>query len=103
MATYWITFRIQERSHYSRSDDARRQALYDAVRGLAHRKWWVEPTSFILFTSDWSIDEIASAISEAVATQFDVVLIRDAESKVARAIGPVDADLFELMPYAQAA
>lgn len=103
MATYWLTFRIEERSANYRSDDARRDALYDVIRNLAHTKWWVEPTSFILFESELRIDDIASSVREVVAPEYDIVLIRDAENKAARVIGPVDPDLFLLMPYAQEA
>lgn len=103
MATYWTTFRIEDRTVAGVGADQRRAALYDAIRSVASDKWWVEPTSFVLFASNNTISEIAGALEEAVSPQFDIVLVRDAEAKEARVIGPVDPDLHMLMPYVQAA
>jgi hypothetical protein len=102
MAAYWVTFRIAERTVSGRDDDDRREALYEAIRKRVEgNKWWREPTSFVLFNSASGIADLASAIKQAVAPDYDVVLIRAAETKDARVIGPVDKDLFDLMPYVQ--
>lgn len=103
MATYWTTFRIDDRTVGGRSANHRREALYDTIRAHAHSKWWIEPTSFVLFTSEHSIDTLADELKSVVSTQFDVVLIRDAETKIARVIGSADPDLRNLMTYVQAA
>lgn len=103
MAIYWLTFRIEQRTVSGDSDDYRRERLYEAIRTLADRHWWVEPTSFILFQSEHDIDQIIGLVREAIAEPHDIVLIRNAEHKTARVLGKVDPDLFKLMPYLEQA
>jgi hypothetical protein len=97
MAIYWLTFRVAE----NLGGNARRLALYEAVRQLVVRdsRWWKDPTSFILFQSEYSIDDIAENVKETIDVHEDIVLIRDAERRSARVMGQFDRDLFGLMDY----
>lgn len=101
MATIWLTFRVAQGTIGGRSDDERREAIYQAVREVAARTWWIEPTSFILFDSEVAVEAIAQHVREAVAEDDDIVLIRNAEHKTARVIGPAEPDLWKLMPYVE--
>lgn len=104
MATYWMTFRIAERRVDGRDDDDRRAALYETVRLATNRQWWKEPTSFVLFRSEYSITDTVDAIRTAISEQHDLVLLRDLDTKAARVLGVVeDTDLFDLMPYVERA
>ena len=102
MATYWMTFRIAERHVDGRDADDRRELLYETIRQLTNQKWWKEPTSFVLFRSDYGIDQIVGAIKPVISEVHDLVLMRDLDAKTARVVGAVDdTDLFDLMPYVQ--
>lgn len=93
---YWVTFRIAEVGN----DDARRAAMLDAVKETTAGKWWTEPTSFVLFESSLSIDQLATVLKGAIDLDRDIVLIGMPHFKDARVIGNVeDADLFELLPF----
>ena len=102
MATFWVTFRIADEYVDGHDDDDRRLMLYEAIRQASNGKWWKEPTSFVLFSSDLSIDAIAEQIRDAISPIHDIVLIREDGVKSARVVGLVeDEDLFEFMDYAQ--
>jgi hypothetical protein len=92
---YWLTFRIAHQGNYQE----RYEDLQEAVRLLTNRVWWVEPTSFIAFASDESIDEIADTITWAIDVDRDVILIGMRDYKSMRVIGRAeDDDLFKLFP-----
>ncbi len=97
MATYWIAFRITDDATYSYRYDA----LMEAIRTNA-TKWWTDPTSFIVFSSERSIDDIAAVVEEAIDPSSDVALIGKSEFKTARLVGTTnDHDIFELIPFAK--
>lgn len=97
MRTYWITFRIADHGNY--------QARYDALHLAIHErtdKVWEESSSFILFRSEHTIDQLASAVERALDTDIDVALIGMTEVKSARIVGDwSDPDLTELIPFVQ--
>jgi hypothetical protein len=102
MATYWISFRIDERTIQGRGYQERYDALHEAVLSSAPR-YWKETTSFIAFESTDSIDGIAQACKGAIAPSYDLFLIRTMDSKDARICGQnADRDIYVLMPYLQA-
>jgi len=95
MATYWLSFRLTDDRTYSE----RYKNLTDTVQNLS-TKWWVEASSFIVFASASSIDQIASAISDVIYIDTDVVILGMPEFKSARLIGHhEDEDIFELIPF----
>lgn len=99
MAVYWTTFRIHNDASYR----TRYDALVEAIRVIS-KKWWVDPTSFLLFESDKSIDGVAAAVKEAINSATDMALIGMPDFKDARAVGHThDQDLFALMPFAKKA
>lgn len=99
MAAYWLTFRIEQDSTYS----TRYEKLIDAIRGIAS-KWWIEPTSFLLFESSLGIDQVASTVKSAINPRTDLALVGMPDYKSARIIGAsTDDDLFDLMPFTKKA
>lgn len=99
MAVYWLTFRLETDATYNDRYDK----LIEAVDILSTR-WWVEPSSFLLFESGNKIDEIARAVKTAITPSKDLVLIGMPEIKSARVIGKVtDQTLFDLMPFTKKA
>lgn len=100
MAVYWLTFRIKEEIIDGWTPQERRDALYTAVREIGDQKWWIEPTSFVLFGSSHPLSMIAEHCKLAIAEDDDLVLIRALDRKDAVILGTAeDADLFDFMPY----
>lgn len=99
--TFWVTFRIKKVGNY----DARYEALKAAISSvLEDRRWWVEPTSFIVFRSRKTIDQVAAAVKSALDTSADMALIGMTEVIDARVIGHLeDPELFDFMPHAKRA
>jgi hypothetical protein len=99
MAVYWTTFRIHNDASYQH----RYEKLMEAIRVISI-KWWVDPTSFLLFESNQGIDGVASAIKAAINSTTDMALVGMPDFKDARAIGHThDQDLFALMPFTKKA
>ncbi|MCR4265341.1 hypothetical protein [Nitratireductor sp. ZSWI3] len=95
MATYWLSFRLQDDSTYNQ----RYKDLTDTVQRLS-TKWWVEASSFIVFASAADIDKIASEIADVIYVDTDLVIVGMPDFKSARLIGHhEDDDIFELMPF----
>jgi hypothetical protein len=101
MATYWLTFRIAEDATYS----DRYHGLESAISGiLTGGKWWKETTSFLLFASFHSLDQVAATVKAALAEDRDVALIGMIDVKGTRIVGSwADADLTTLLPNVQQA
>jgi hypothetical protein len=99
MASYWTTFRIHNDASYR----TRYDNLVEAVRSISS-KWWVDPTSFLLFESSKDINGVAAAVKAAINTGTDMALIGMPDFKDARLVGQTgDQDLFALMPFAKKA
>jgi hypothetical protein len=96
MATYWLTFRI----HETGNADARRDALYEAIKTLTS-EWWVEPTSFIAFDSASNIDAVAAKAKSAINPNIDLVFIGMTDYKSARLVGDSDdfRTVLKLFPF----
>lgn len=94
---YWVTFRLVQ--------DATRQDRYDMLVGALNDaatggSYWDEPTSFWLFNSSLSIDEISAMIGDSIDTGKDVALIGMPHKKSARVVGKVDdKDLFKIHDF----
>lgn len=99
MKTYYITFRLEQDATYN----DRWKRLVDAIDGISTR-WWVEPTSFFLFESGHSIDQVAAVAKAAINVNKDVVLVGMVDYKGARVVGKANSRaVFDLMPEARAA
>lgn len=91
---------LDERTVGGRDYKTRWNALYDAIHIISGINYWQETTSFIVFTTEKTLDEVASIAKSAVSSAYDLVLIRSLDVKDARIFGPVtDNDIFQLMPY----
>jgi hypothetical protein len=77
--------------------------LEEAIRTSAVETWWKEPTSFIMFYSTKTIDQIAAAVKGAIDERIDLALIGMTELQDARYIGALkfQSDLLKLMPFAK--
>lgn len=52
MATYWLSFTIDDNTRGTRTYADRYNALYDAIHDLTDTEYWQETTSFIIFESN---------------------------------------------------
>jgi len=97
--TYFVSFTLDDGEHGRRSYSTRWQDLYDAIRGLSDT-YWEQTAAFIAFKTTADISQIVSAVRGAISPEYDIVLIRSMDSKIARILGPVtDPDIFAIMPY----
>lgn len=88
MAVHWITFRLANETVGGRDYSTRYAALVEAVKGHRHQgKWWHEPTSFWLVSTDASRAQLATSIRSAIAPSKDLVLIGSMESTGATLVG----------------
>jgi hypothetical protein len=101
MNTYWVTFRLHDGNDYS----YRYKLLTDEIQSLATGgKWWLEPTSFVAFSSSFDIDTVAARIAGTISKSLDLVLVGMSDYKSARVIGANgDNDIYDLMPFARTA
>lgn len=62
--------------------------------------WWVEPSSFLVFSSGETIDTIAAKVKSVVDPKTDLVTIGMTDYKSARLVGKSDdPDIFALIPF----
>lgn len=71
MAQYWITFRLKNNLDYTR----RYRAFTDAIK-QAGEMLWDEPTSFVAFESDASIDDIGQFLLTFIDPNVDIFVLR---------------------------
>lgn len=99
MATYFVSFTIEDETINGRDYNERWNAMYDAIRSMAN-SYWEETTSFVAFETEQSIGSITTAVKDALEPAIDTALIRSMDAKDARIIGLVaDEDIFKIMPY----
>lgn len=95
MATYWLSFRLENDATYA----LRYDALVETIRQQT-TKWWPETTAFFVFESGRTIDQIAESVAEVIDERCDVVLCGMTDFKSARLIGNnQDNDIFDLIPF----
>lgn len=95
MQTFWITFRLRDDASYTQRYDN----LIETIRSSADR-WWVEPSSFLVFSSSETIDTIAARVKKVIDIAEDLVVIGMPEYKSGRLIGrSEDPDIFSLVPF----
>lgn len=100
MTKFWGTFRIEERTIGTRTAAQRRADLYKVI-GDRSTSWWLEPTSFMLFESTFTIDQLMAAAYAAIAPTADLFVVRHLGVAEARAIGRIENEklLVQFMPY----
>lgn len=101
--TFWVSFRLNDTPPNDKTYSERLAKLNEAIRTTAVETWWKEPTSFILFFSNKTIDQVAAAVKGAIDERIDLALIGMTEVKDARYIGAIklQSDLLKLMPFAK--
>lgn len=80
LATYWLSFRIDEDKTDKGYGRDRRSALYEAVKDLDSEPW-DGSTSFIIFKSDLGINRISKIFRKCVSPDIDTVLLRQINGK----------------------
>ncbi|WP_031371875.1 hypothetical protein [Lysobacter antibioticus] len=101
MATFWLSFRIAYETVGGKTYETRYNDFTNTLAGL-RTKYWEETSSFMIFESAFSIDQIATKAKAAFAPSTDIFVIRDLNRQTARACGNIkDQDLFVLAPYAK--
>lgn len=104
MATYWLSFRLDDSRPRARvTYDVRYADFVNAVHEHANLDMlWEETTSFYIFESSSTLANIAFDLKAAIDPDFDIFVLRSLDAK--RAIGCGDAadeKLSALMPYLQ--
>lgn len=95
---YWVSFRIEDNGNY----DERYWAVQVAVDTAAKSRKWEDTTSFAIFDSDMTTDEIAQLFQKVINTRRDLVVLGNFNTKVCRVIGKCnDDDIFSLVPFAK--
>lgn len=99
MSTYWVTFRIEDKTVGGRTYDDRYKAFYDAIKTRC-QMWWLPPTSFVVFDSTHDIDTLARAFKVALSEQHDLFLLGMTDFKSARIFGANnDQDVYKLIAF----
>ena len=103
MSAFWITFCIADARVGSRDYRERYCALVDTLRADS-LFWWDEPTSYVAFESNFTIQEIAKRCKSAIAPTHDLFLIREMDKQAALICGKnSNQDIYKLMPYLKSA
>lgn len=99
--TYWLSFRLADRGKWAASYNTRYDDLHETIKQAATGgKWWLETSSFYLFSSEESIDAIVNRIKKAIAEEADLAVVGKTEYKTGRVIGNCqDPDIFHLVPF----
>ena len=103
MTVYWLTFDVSVDDVNTVSGATRRAAIYTAIYKAtgtngAEKDAWKDPTSFIMFKSSKSIDDIAASIKAVISQRHDMFLIRKLDNKKAIVCGNFKSEsVFGLM------
>lgn len=98
MATFWISFRIAEKTVGGKTYDKRYEDFIDELRTFVSGKVWEKTTSFVVFESHQTIGAIARGLKEKIAPSEDLFLMREMNQKSAVIVGKNDDDdIFDLM------
>ena len=99
--TYWLSFRLHDSDGYEKTYNKRLEALNDTImEACGHARWWLETTSFYLFASAESTDQIATRVKRAIVEKVDLVVFGKTDFKAGRVVGNCqDPDIFDLVPF----
>jgi hypothetical protein len=102
MATYWMTFRIDDEIVRGKDWKERYNALISAIDRNSTKSWF-ETTSFVAFESLSSLDGLAYKFKAIIAPSCDMFLLTEMHSRSARLCGRItDQAIFDLMPFLEA-
>lgn len=102
MATYWLSFRLDDSRPRGRATyDDRYADFVSAVYEHANPDMlWEETTSFYIFESSSALHSIARALKAAIDPDLDIFVLRSLDVQRAIACGAADDEkLSALMPY----
>lgn len=98
--TYFVSFVIRE----DETQQNRYDTLIDALRRLSPRIWWAETPSFVILSSDQTIDYVAAVVKFHIDASQDIAIIGKTEYTQMRVCGAyADEDIFKLVPAAKRA
>lgn len=84
--TYWISTFHADKKTAKGTYDERRSNTLDALNAVSDG-WWAETTSFVMFGSDQSTDQLVAIIKKHIDPVCDVVLLGKTETRTLRHIG----------------
>jgi hypothetical protein len=96
MTTYALSFELKKNTTY--------QTRYDMlmVAAKSYGRHWCDTTSFVIFETSESIDEVMAHLAAAVSATTDILFLLDLDVKAARIYGAWrDEDIFKLAPYTE--
>lgn len=97
---YWLSFRIASDVKTQRSFHQRYDDLIKVISRHVSGEYWEESSSFIVFESRSTINQIARDAKIAIDPRYDLFLIRRLDVKQSRICGRGNNDnIFKLMPY----
>lgn len=98
VSTYYLAFRISNVDEYEK----RYQSLIACIENATAGKWWLEPASFIVFSSELNIEALVQDISTVLDLDRDIAVLGKTEFRTMRIIGASsDEDIFDLVPFAE--
>lgn len=98
ISAYYLAFRIAEVGDC----EARYEALMACIEEATAGRWWLEPASFVVFSSELNAAALAQDISAVLDLDHDIAVLGKTEFKVVKIIGACsDSDIFELVPFAE--
>jgi hypothetical protein len=100
IGTFWLSFRITDNVKTQRSFDRRYEDIIQVISRHISGEYWEESSSFIIFESRSTIDQIVHDAKIAVDPRYDLFLIRRLDVKQARICGKTtDENIYKMMPY----
>jgi hypothetical protein len=99
MATYWMSFRLNDDRAHRPTYEQRYEALVNEIDASVSR-YWAQTSSFFVFESSAAMAPLAAKFKAAISPQIDLFIMREMDTKNAVICGHNnDADIFVLMPY----
>jgi hypothetical protein len=100
LGAYWLSFRVADDVEHQRSLEQRHDDLIKSLSRHISGKYWEKSTSFIVFESRSTIEQIAKDAKAAIDPLCDLFLLRKLDVKQARICGRnTDNNIYELIPY----
>ena len=98
VSTYYLAFQIADVGDAG----SRYEALMNCIEDATEGKWWLEPVSFVVFSSGLNIEALTHDISAVLDLDHDLAVLGKTEFKAMKIIGASgDSDIFDLVPFAE--
>ena len=98
METYFITFRLAKNNTH----EARYMELVALLNGYSANTCWEEITSFVIFESRLTAEEIAEDIKRKINVKTDIVVIASTHRKDMIVVGTHnDSNIYRLVDFAK--